>query len=115
MTFLIIYGLLSGLATPTETAVVASVYAFVVGAFIYGELPIRKVPGILVDSAVVGGGHPGAGRLRQCVRLDPRLRAHPAGHRRRCAVGHREQVPRDPADQPACCSSSACSWRPSRR
>jgi C4-dicarboxylate transporter DctM subunit len=56
MTFLIIYGLLSGLATPTETAVVASVYAFVVGAFIYGELPIRKVPGILVDSAVSAAG-----------------------------------------------------------
>jgi tripartite ATP-independent transporter DctM subunit len=56
MTFLIIYGLLSGLATPTETAVVASVYAFVVGAFIYGELPVRKVPGILVDSAVSAAG-----------------------------------------------------------
>ncbi|SFP25367.1 TRAP transporter large permease [Tranquillimonas alkanivorans] len=56
MTFLIIYGLLSGLATPTETAVVASVYAFIVGAFIYRELPIRKVPGILVDSAVSAAG-----------------------------------------------------------
>ncbi|MGF1477813.1 MAG: TRAP transporter large permease [Geminicoccaceae bacterium] len=56
MTFLIIYGLLSGLATPTETAVVASVYAFVVGAFIYRELPMRAVPGILVDSAVAAAG-----------------------------------------------------------
>ncbi|MFV0334242.1 MAG: TRAP transporter large permease [Tropicimonas sp.] len=52
MTGLIIYGLLSGIATPTETAVVASVYAFVVGAFVYGELPMRAVPRILVDSAV---------------------------------------------------------------
>ena len=56
MTFLIIYGLLSGLATPTETAVVASVYAFLVGAFIYRELPIRKVPGILVESAISAAG-----------------------------------------------------------
>jgi tripartite ATP-independent transporter DctM subunit len=56
MTFLIIYGLLSGLATPTETAVVASVYAFVVGAFIYRELPLKKVPGIVVDSAVSAAG-----------------------------------------------------------
>ncbi|MEM9575695.1 MAG: TRAP transporter large permease [Pseudomonadota bacterium] len=56
MTFLIIYGLLSGLSTPTETAVVASVYAFVVGAFIYRELPIRKLPGIVVDSAVSAAG-----------------------------------------------------------
>jgi len=56
MTFLIIYGLLSGYATPTETAVVASVYAFIVGAFIYRELPIRKVPGIVADSAVSAAG-----------------------------------------------------------
>jgi tripartite ATP-independent transporter DctM subunit len=56
MTFLIIYGLLSGLATPTETAVVASVYAFMVGAFIYRELPIARVPGIVVDSAVSAAG-----------------------------------------------------------
>ncbi|ASM74599.1 MULTISPECIES: TRAP transporter large permease [Roseobacteraceae] len=56
MTFLIIYGLLSGLATPTETAVVASVYAFLVGAFIYRELPIRAVPRIVVDSAVSAAG-----------------------------------------------------------
>ncbi|MDT8343378.1 MAG: TRAP transporter large permease [Thermohalobaculum sp.] len=56
MTFLIIYGLLSGLATPTETAVIASVYAFVVGAFVYRELPIRAVPGIVVDSATSAAG-----------------------------------------------------------
>jgi len=52
MTALIVVGLLSGIATPTETAVVASVYAFVVGAFIYRELPLRKVPGIVIDSAI---------------------------------------------------------------
>ena len=56
MTAIIIYGLLSGIATPTETAVVASVYAFVVGAFIYRELPIREVPGILIDSAISSAG-----------------------------------------------------------
>ncbi|MFY0634072.1 MAG: TRAP transporter large permease [Vannielia sp.] len=56
MTFLIIYGLLSGLATPTETAVVASVYAFFVGAFIYRELPLKLVPGIVIDSAVAAAG-----------------------------------------------------------
>lgn len=56
MTFLIIYGLLSGLATPTETAVIASVYAFFIGAFVYRELPIRKVPAIMVDSAVSAAG-----------------------------------------------------------
>ncbi|QDY70660.1 TRAP transporter large permease [Qingshengfaniella alkalisoli] len=56
MTGLIIYGLLSGLATPTETAVVASVYAFIVGAFIYRELPLRAVPTIIIDSAIASAG-----------------------------------------------------------
>lgn len=52
MTALIVIGLLSGLATPTETAVVASVYAVGVGALIYRELPLRAVPKIVIDSAV---------------------------------------------------------------
>jgi len=56
MTFLIIYGLLSGLSTPTETAVIASIYAFVVGALIYRELPLKAVPKIFVDSAVAAAG-----------------------------------------------------------
>lgn len=52
MTGLIIGGLMSGFATPTETAVVASIYAFVVGAFVYRDLPLRAVPKIVVDSAI---------------------------------------------------------------
>jgi C4-dicarboxylate transporter, DctM subunit len=52
MTALIVVGLLSGLATPTETAVVASVYAVLVGAFVYGDLSLRAVPRIVVDSAI---------------------------------------------------------------
>jgi tripartite ATP-independent transporter DctM subunit len=52
MTALIIGGLLTGIATPTETAIVASVYALVVGLLIYRELPLRQIPRIFVDSAV---------------------------------------------------------------
>jgi C4-dicarboxylate transporter DctM subunit len=52
MTALIIGGLLSGLATPTETAVIASVYAFVIGCFVYRELPLSAVPRIVIDSAI---------------------------------------------------------------
>ncbi len=52
MTALIIGGLLSGVTTPTETAVVASVYALIVGSLIYRELPVKAVPRILLDSAV---------------------------------------------------------------
>lgn len=56
MTGIIIYGLLSGIATPTETAIVASVYAFVVGAFVYRELPLKDVPSIIIDSAISSAG-----------------------------------------------------------
>ena len=52
MTGLIIYGLLSGIATPTETAIIASMYAFVVGAFVYRDLPIKAVPKIIINSAI---------------------------------------------------------------
>ncbi len=56
MTVIILYGLLSGIATPTETAIVASVYAMVVGLFIYRELPVMEIPNIVVDSAVSAVG-----------------------------------------------------------
>ncbi|MDE0851981.1 TRAP transporter large permease [Yoonia sp.] len=56
MTGIILYGLLSGIATPTETAIVASVYAMVVGLFIYRELPLFEIPKIVVDSAVSATG-----------------------------------------------------------
>lgn len=56
MTILIVGGMLSGVVTPTETAVVASIYAILVGAFIYRELPLARVPAILVDSAVSSAG-----------------------------------------------------------
>ena len=56
MTGVIIYGLLSGLATPTETAIVASVYALFVGGVIYRDLSWRQLPKIVVDSAVASAG-----------------------------------------------------------
>lgn len=52
MTALIIGGLMTGIATPTETAVVASVYALFVGMFVYRELKLTDVPAIIIDSAV---------------------------------------------------------------
>jgi tripartite ATP-independent transporter DctM subunit len=52
MTALIIGGLVTGVATPTETAVVACLYAFFVGAFIYRGLRIRDVPRIVIQSGV---------------------------------------------------------------
>src|SRR4029434_5223697 len=44
-------GILGGAVTPTEAAVLAVVYAFVVGVFVYREIKWRDLPGILVHSA----------------------------------------------------------------
>lgn len=41
----------SGFFTPTEASVIAVVYAFVVGVFIYRELPLRRVPAVVLESA----------------------------------------------------------------
>jgi C4-dicarboxylate transporter DctM subunit len=52
----IIFGaILGGIADPTEAAVLAVLYAFVIGVFVYKEIPWRALPKILVDSAVTSG------------------------------------------------------------
>nr|WP_111300194.1 TRAP transporter large permease [Paracoccus saliphilus] len=56
MTVLIVGGLLIGITTPTETAVVASLYAAAVGLFVYRELPVRRIPKIIIDSAISAAG-----------------------------------------------------------
>jgi C4-dicarboxylate transporter, DctM subunit len=53
MPVLILGGIYGGVVTPTEAAVVAVVYAFLVGAVIYRELPLQAVPTILRDSAIM--------------------------------------------------------------
>lgn len=56
MTALIVGGLLIGITTPTETAIVACLYAALVGLFIYRELPVARIPKIIIDSAVSSAG-----------------------------------------------------------
>ena len=52
----IIFGaILGGIADPTEAAVLAVVYAFIVGLFVYKEIAWSDLPKILVDSAVTSG------------------------------------------------------------
>ncbi|HUF80544.1 MAG TPA: TRAP transporter large permease [Burkholderiales bacterium] len=52
----IIFGaILGGIADPTEAAVLAVFYAFIVGVFVYKEISWRALPKILVDSAVTSG------------------------------------------------------------
>jgi C4-dicarboxylate transporter, DctM subunit len=47
----VIGGIYSGKFTPTEAAAVAAVYAFVVAVFIYKDLPLNRLPKVLLDSA----------------------------------------------------------------
>ena len=52
----IIFGsILGGVADPTEAAVLAVVYALVVGVFVYKEIKITDLPRIFTDSAVMTG------------------------------------------------------------
>ncbi len=55
MPVIVIGGILSGATTPTEAAVLAVWYAFILGAGVYRELSLRGVPGLLTDMAVGSG------------------------------------------------------------
>ncbi len=50
LTVLILWGILGGFFTPTEASIVASLYAFVVGKFIYKELKWNQLPKIILDT-----------------------------------------------------------------
>ena len=49
---IILGGILLGVFTPTEAAAVAVAYAFFVGVFIFRELRLADIPGILVQSGI---------------------------------------------------------------
>lgn len=50
MTVIILYGILGGYFTPTEASIVSVIYALIVGIFIYKELPIKKIPEIMLST-----------------------------------------------------------------
>jgi C4-dicarboxylate transporter DctM subunit len=50
MTFIILFGIIGGVFTPTEASIVAVVYAVLVGLFIYRKLKLREIPRIILDS-----------------------------------------------------------------
>ncbi|MBS8265711.1 TRAP transporter large permease [Mesobacillus boroniphilus] len=50
MTIIILWGILGGYFTPTEASIIAVIYALVIGIFVYKELPIKKIPGIMLSS-----------------------------------------------------------------
>ncbi len=51
MPVIILGGILGGIVTPTEAGVIAVLYGLLVGVFIYGEIRLRDVPGILAKTA----------------------------------------------------------------
>jgi tripartite ATP-independent transporter DctM subunit len=51
MTLLILFGIIGGVFTPTEASIVAVVYAMAVGLFVYGELKLRMIPKLILESA----------------------------------------------------------------
>lgn len=50
MTVIILVGILGGFFTPTEASIIAVLYALVIGIFVYKELPIKKIPEIMLSS-----------------------------------------------------------------
>ena len=71
-------GILGGVVTPTEAAVLAVVYAFIVGVFVYREIEWKDLPGILINSAVVTADGVLPPRHRRGGGVDPRGGADPA-------------------------------------
>ncbi|MCX5591842.1 TRAP transporter large permease [Alcaligenes endophyticus] len=51
MPVIILGGVISGVFTPTESGVVAVVYAFILATFVYKELPLKQLPAVMVRSA----------------------------------------------------------------
>src|SRR3989441_3446636 len=47
----VIGGIYTGIFTPTEAAAMSAVYAFCVAVFVYKDMPMSKVPKVLLDSA----------------------------------------------------------------
>ncbi len=53
MPVIVLGGIYAGIATPTEAAAFAVLYAFIVGLFVYREIRIRDLPKIFAESAVI--------------------------------------------------------------
>ena len=50
MTFIILYGIIGGIFTPTEASIIAVVYALIIGKFVYKKLNFKNVQVVLLDS-----------------------------------------------------------------
>jgi C4-dicarboxylate transporter DctM subunit len=52
MPFIILGGIYSGIFTPTEAGAVSAIYGLIVGLFVYKDLKPKRIPAIVVDSAI---------------------------------------------------------------
>lgn len=48
---IILGGIMLGIVTPTEAAVIATIYALLIGLFVYKELAFKDLPKIMIESA----------------------------------------------------------------
>ena len=53
MPLVVLGGIYSGAVTPTESSAVAVVYALIVSCFVYRELPLRTIPKMMLESAML--------------------------------------------------------------
>lgn len=52
MPLIIVGGMVGGVMTPTEAAVAGAVYAFLLGFFVYREITLASLPGLLVETVI---------------------------------------------------------------
>ena len=50
MTFIILFGIVGGIFTPTEASIIAVLYALLIGGFVYKKLSFRNLQVIILDS-----------------------------------------------------------------
>ncbi|WP_341227453.1 TRAP transporter large permease [uncultured Arcticibacterium sp.] len=50
MTIIILFGIIGGVFTPTEASIIAVLYAFIIGRYVYKNLSFKKVQIIVLDS-----------------------------------------------------------------
>ncbi|MCL4113188.1 UNVERIFIED_CONTAM: hypothetical protein GTU68_021585 [Idotea baltica] len=50
MTFIILYGIIGGIFTPTEASIIAVLYALIIGVFVYKKLNFKNIQVVILDS-----------------------------------------------------------------
>ena len=50
MTFIILFGIIGGIFTPTEASIISVIYALIIGAVVYKKLKLRNISKIVLDA-----------------------------------------------------------------